>query len=150
MRKPGKHAGFTLIETMVTLGIVGILAAIAYPSYVEQMRNTRRADAEGALMGLAGAMERHFTLNNSYKGAAAGGGDTGVPAIFAASVPIDSTKATYNLSILSADDSSFQIQAAPTGVQASDRCGNLLLDQKLYRNVSQAAAGVSASDCWRK
>ncbi|MFI3186333.1 MAG: prepilin-type N-terminal cleavage/methylation domain-containing protein, partial [Methylococcaceae bacterium] len=55
------QAGFTLIELMVTVAIVGILAAIAYPSYQDSVRKSRRADASGALLGLANAMERHFT-----------------------------------------------------------------------------------------
>ena len=70
--------GFTLIELMIAVAIVGILAGIAYPSYQDSVRKSRRADAKGALLGFANAMERYFTENNSYLGAGAGGGNTGI------------------------------------------------------------------------
>ncbi len=68
------HAGFTLIELMIVVAIIGILAAIAYPSYQEQVQKSRRADCQGALTGLASAMERFFTVNTTYAGAAVGAG----------------------------------------------------------------------------
>ena len=62
-----KFKGFTLIELMVVVIIIGILSAIAYPSYLDSVRKTRRADAQGALMQLNNAMERVFTQNNTYQ-----------------------------------------------------------------------------------
>ena len=50
--------GFSLIELMIAVAIVGILAGIAYPSYQESVRDSRRADAKGALLGFANSMER--------------------------------------------------------------------------------------------
>ncbi|MBT5967504.1 MAG: prepilin-type N-terminal cleavage/methylation domain-containing protein, partial [Gammaproteobacteria bacterium] len=50
--------GFTIIELMITVAIIGILASIAYPSYQESVYKSRRADGKGALLGLANAMER--------------------------------------------------------------------------------------------
>jgi len=54
-----KQTAFTLIELMVTVAIVGILASIAYPSYQDSVRKSRRADVKGVVLGLANAMERH-------------------------------------------------------------------------------------------
>lgn len=68
-----KQSGFTLIELMITVAVIGILAAIAYPSYQDYVKRGRRADAMGELQQAATAMERYFTVNGSYTGATAGG-----------------------------------------------------------------------------
>jgi len=144
--------GFTLMELLIAVAIVGILAAIAYPSYQRSLQKTRRADCEGALVGLTGAMERHFTVNNSYLGAAvgaAGGGapNTGTPSIYAATCPIDGgTTAYYNLTITAATNTTYTVQAAPIGTQANDSCGNLTLTQA---NQQQANGGTTmVAQCW--
>jgi type IV pilus assembly protein PilE len=60
--------GFTLIEMMITVAIIGILASIAYPAYQDYVRRAARADAKAVLMETAQFMERHFTTNNAYTG----------------------------------------------------------------------------------
>ncbi|SEA63495.1 type IV pilus assembly protein PilE [Thiothrix caldifontis] len=60
------HQGFTLIELMITVAIVGILAAIAYPSYTAQVQKSRRADAQVALQEIAQRQEAYFLRNYSY------------------------------------------------------------------------------------
>ncbi len=60
-RRNNRPGGFTLIEVMVVVTIVGILAAIAYPSYQDIVRQTRRADALSALMDMMAKQERYFT-----------------------------------------------------------------------------------------
>ena len=96
------NRGFSLIELLVTVAIAAILAGVAYPSYLEQVRGSRRAECTGGLASLSNAMERHFTVNSSYLGAAQGGADTGAPAVFAVSCPVDGGNPTYNLSIAAA------------------------------------------------
>ena len=61
-----KLFGFTLIEMMIVVAILGILAAIAYPSYVRHVQRSHRADAEAALMENAQFLERRFTACNAY------------------------------------------------------------------------------------
>ncbi|WP_166371767.1 type IV pilin protein [Psychromonas sp. SA13A] len=133
--------GFTLIELLIVVAIVGILASIAYPSYQDSVTKSRRADAQGALQGLAQAMERHYTTEGTYTGAASAGS----PTIFSTKSPIDGTVIYYNLLIASTTASTYIIGAEPTGVQAGD--GVLLLRSTGARawDENNSAAGSLAT-----
>lgn len=61
-----QKSGFTLIELMIVVAIIGILTAIAYPSYQSHVVKTRRVTAESCLLELAQFMERYYTSNMSY------------------------------------------------------------------------------------
>jgi len=61
-----KQLGVSLLELVVAMAIVGILASIAYPSYQRYLVKSRRADAQGALLELAGFLERSYTVNGCY------------------------------------------------------------------------------------
>lgn len=122
-RKLNKANGFTLIELMIALAIVAIIASIAYPAYTDSTTKARRADAKGAMMGFAQAMERHFTENNTYLGAANGGGNTGAPGIYPTEAPIDGNQKHYDLTIQAATATSYTLRATPKNGQAGD--GNL-------------------------
>ena len=143
-----KQHGYNLVELMVVVAIVGIIAAIAYPSYTEQVRKSRRADCSGALTSLGGAMERFFTVNSTYLGAADSGDDTGEPAVYETQCPVDGGTPTYNLTISAATASTYTVQAAPTGGQAKDKCGTLTLTNTGKKGITGAAAGLTAQDCW--
>lgn len=137
--------GFTLIELMITVAIVGILAAIAYPSYQDSVMKSRRTDVMGVLLGLANAMERHFTETNSYRGAAgttATPADTGTPRIY--TIPTE-TASFYTVTISAALASSYTLSAVPAGAQTNDKCGTLTLDQTGAKTNS---AGLASSECW--
>lgn len=66
-RIPKSSAGFTLVEVMIVVAIVGILAAIAIPSYVDSVRRGARADARAAMLTMMQQQERFFTQNNTYQ-----------------------------------------------------------------------------------
>lgn len=157
-----KSNGFSLIELLIVISIIAILAGVAYPAYEGSMIKSRRADATAALQGLAQAMERNYTREGTYAGAAAGGADTGAPAIFSTTSPVSGGSVYYNLKIVSASSSTYLIGAEPVGSQAGD--GVLILkstgargwDANNTSNGSLASLGASPNEvevseqCWKE
>ncbi|MFC6634570.1 type IV pilin protein [Microbulbifer taiwanensis] len=140
-----RQQGFTLIELMIVVAIVGVLAGIAWPSYQEHVRSANRADAQGALMGLAQAMEQHFTQNGTYANSHTGK----VPDIFPDEAPLDGGNKTYDLRIEEADGDSYILQAIPKNGQAGD--GTVQLSSSGERGWDRDSDGFDASDmCWSK
>lgn len=129
--------GFTLIELMIVVAIVGILTSIAYPSYVSRIAKSRRADATAALMSAAQAMERYGSERATYVGATLGG--SGI-------YPSTSSGGYYTLSLSSLTSTTYTITATATGGQASDKCGNFTYNQAGVKGVS--GAGANAAACW--
>jgi len=120
-----KKNGFTLIELMITIAIIGILAAIAYPSYLDSVRKTDRANAQAAVLETVSFMERFFTENNTYAGA--------VPAI---------TSDKYTISLTAQSASTYTVQALPSGSQTSDICGTMTINQ------TGAKTTTGTAGCW--
>ena len=128
--------GITLIELLIVVVIVGILAAIAYPSYQQQVRKTKRADGKAALLDTAQELERCYTRFARYND-----GNCGV------ALPSNSPEGFYVITANALDASSFTLDAAPQGDQANDAaCGTLRLTNAGIQGSQGADA--DANDCW--
>ena len=116
-----RNRGFTLIELMITIAIVGILAAVAYPSYLDQIRKSKRAEAQATLMNIATRQQQTLLDSRSY-----------APSVSALNVTITPTlTSAYTVSFFigTATVPSFTISATPLGSQVADKCGTLSIDQ---------------------
>lgn len=147
-----KANGFTLIEMMIAVAILAIITAIAVPSYVNQVRKGKRADAKVELMKIAQMQESYFVQNLSYAKdltTAAGGLGLGatvlteqdVYQITVASTPGGCTGTTAT------PCTGYTLTATPQGAQANDStCMNFTLTNTGKKDVSVAGHGKK---CWK-
>lgn len=151
--------GFTLVELMITVVIVGILAAIAYPSYQNYVIQTRRSDAHIALTRAANLQERFMTECNRYATTLEGTRNCGGGVLgMAASAPIRSPDGHYVLSLVTANTSStaFEIMANPADAAASQRQGNdgrfwiNSIGQKFWDRNNDGDHADAREDTWAK
>jgi type IV pilus assembly protein PilE len=132
----GSVRGFTLIELMIVVAVVAILAAIAYPSFQDQIRKSRRAQAKADLVEFAAQAERFHTANNSYEGFT-------LPHLVSPREAEDGGTVHYNLTPNDAFTAAntYTITATPVGGQASDRCGTLSITQSGVKSPT-------LENCW--
>lgn len=131
--------GFTLIELMVVVAIVGILSALAAPSYFSHIRKAHREEAVSGLLTEAQNLENYFTSNNSYSAAP----------LSTVQAPPSGT-AVYTISFAGGQPttSTYTILATPVvgGSMDGDECGTLQLTQAGVQSVSGGT--LSATECW--
>lgn len=133
-----KQHAFTLIELLITLAIIGIITAFAYPSYINYVTKARRSDAQIALLDLAARMERYYSENNhSYEGAT----------LETLSANETTTQGFYTLSISNLSADTYLLAAKPLGAQAEHdmACATLTLDQ--FGRKSNTGNSI-LSECW--
>lgn len=134
-----KFSGFTLIELMIVVVIVGVLAMIALPAYQDYVRKSRRAEAIALMLDLQLNEEKFRANNPNYASTLAALGITSTYV----SGQVD--PAHYTFAIVAATNS-YTITATPQGRQASDTqygtpCSSLTINQSNSK---------TPPDCWRK
>jgi type IV pilus assembly protein PilE len=127
------NRGFTLIEIMIVIAIIGIVLTISIPSYNEYVKKGRRAEVVALLSEQAQSLERFYTKNNVY---------TGITGLSAGND-------FYTLTPTITDQTFLLTAARKTGTaMATDKCGDFTLTNTGVRSMNNATTGLTTKDCW--
>lgn len=147
--------GFTLIELMITVAIVGILAAIAYPSYQNYILRSHRSEGQALLNEAAARMERFYAQNNTYPTSVSSLNivNNSTPS---GATTVKSPSGYYSLSIANytsgaayTSNGPYLLTATRSGTQTRDTaCGDLTLNAQGVKGIINNGSGTAA-DCWR-
>ncbi|WLH34860.1 type IV pilin protein [Pseudomonas sp. FP2196] len=127
------NRGFTLIEIMIVIAIIGIVITIGYPSLTEYVKKGRRAEVVSLLSEQAQTLERFYTKNNLY---------TGITGLSAGND-------FYTITPTITDQTFLLTATRKTGTaMATDKCGDFTLTNTGVRSMSNATTGLTTKDCW--
>jgi type IV pilus assembly protein PilE len=128
-------SGFSLMELLITVAIVGILSAVAYPTYISNIQKSRRADAQSVMMEVQQYLQRYYMSHSNYTDANLANAGLSVS-------PKNGT-AIYNI-VLNAEAQSYTIEAQLVN-EASDPCGTLSLTD----TGAMGQEHLTVNQCWR-
>ena len=127
------NRGFTLIEIMIVIAIIGIVLTISIPSYNEYVKKGRRAEVVSLLSEQAQSLERFYTKNNVY---------TGITGLSAGND-------FYTLTPTITDQTFLLTATRKAGTtMATDKCGDFTLTNTGVRSMNNATTGLTTKDCW--
>ncbi|MEZ0306933.1 MAG: type IV pilin protein [Ramlibacter sp.] len=143
--KKTKVAGFTLIELMITVAIVAILGAVAYPSYLKSVVRGKRAAAQSFMATVANKQEAAILNARTYFSIPSGAASEWTAVSVALPTEV---QANYTVTVVASGSPSYTVTAVPTGKQAVNdtRCGTLTLTHTGVKGKTGTAPAVS--DCW--
>ncbi|MDG1065286.1 MAG: type IV pilin protein [Luminiphilus sp.] len=131
------ESGFTLVELLIAVVIVGVLTAVALPAYQDFVKSSRRADARNALFNLQVNQERYRSNNLSYATLAQLSSSYGVSST--------SEAGHYSISVTVNTASTYTATATPAGSQIGDDCGTFAITN----SRPDTSGNYADSDCWR-
>jgi type IV pilus assembly protein PilE len=142
------QTGFSFIELMAVVAIVGILAAIAYPSYIKTVQKSNRTDAKTELADLSQRLQRCFTTNGTY--ATAVGTCTIKDELISANGVVTRGK-FYVVKASNVAATSYTLTATPANgsVQEKDKeCASFVLDHKGKKSAKNSDNADTTDVCW--
>jgi len=157
MKQQRMQSGFTLIELMIVVAIIGIVSGLAYPSFKEQLAKSRRADAKALLVGAQQWMERFYTENFRYDRNSAGveTDASQFPSRFSVSPKPPTESPLYDIAVEVEDRDKYSVKATRRAgsAMANDRCGDFSIDHLGRKKVSDYSGFSSLLEanrvCWQ-
>jgi len=151
-----RERGFTIIELMIVVAIIGLLAGIGVPTYREYVNKSKRAEGKAALTAAAARLERYYSLNNCYPSSACGSpaATDSASALTVAGIQgfsgENAAKANYNISVTFVAQT-FTLTATPKSPFTDSKCGNMTLSntgRKWTQSNSTTDDVTRVDGCW--